>query len=152
MHVLIITGGHSSEREISFISATNVKRAVEMNGHTVETFDFKEGYDELANFFRTRKMYSLIIPKDQFIREWSEGVENTQSGFITDESGKRREFFQRGCPVSEFTEIVDLIRTTARRTVPCAVYSIKSCHGDTYSVGVSRGRVTFVMFGAEILS
>src|SRR3990167_5089993 len=48
MHVLIITGGHSSEREISFISATNVKRAVEMNGHTVETFDFKEGYDELA--------------------------------------------------------------------------------------------------------
>ena len=112
----------------------------------------KEGYDELANFFRTRKMYSLIIPKDQFIREWSEGVENTQSGFITDESGKRREFFQRGCPVSEFTEIVDLIRTTARRTVPCAVYSIKSCHGDTYSVGVSRGRVTFVMFGAEILS
>jgi D-alanine-D-alanine ligase len=48
MNILIVTGGHSSEREISFISAANVKRAVEANGHIVEVFDFKEGFDELT--------------------------------------------------------------------------------------------------------
>ncbi len=48
MNILIITGGNSSEREISLTSAINVKRAVETNGHTAELFDFKEGYSALA--------------------------------------------------------------------------------------------------------
>ncbi|MBI2473730.1 hypothetical protein HYV70_04215 [Candidatus Uhrbacteria bacterium] len=103
-----------------------------------------EGYEELANFFRTRKMESLIIPRSQFMQEWFEGIEKTQSGYM-EEEGERREFIQYGCSVSKFTEIVAAIRMTARREVPSAVYSIKNWRGDSYRVGVNRGLVTFII-------
>lgn len=48
MNVCIITGGTSSERDISLISAATVQQAVESNGHTVEIFDLTLGYDELS--------------------------------------------------------------------------------------------------------
>ncbi len=48
MNILIVTGGNSSEREISFMSSTNVKHVLEANKHSVELFDFREGYEALA--------------------------------------------------------------------------------------------------------
>lgn len=47
MKILIITGGNSSERKISLISAKAVKYALEKNGHLVEFFDLRGGYREL---------------------------------------------------------------------------------------------------------
>lgn len=49
MKVLIISGGDASEREISLLSAKEVKKALEKNGHTVKTFDFRRGYPNLKN-------------------------------------------------------------------------------------------------------
>ncbi len=47
MRILVITGGSSSERKISLLSAEGVKSALLANGHTVTMFDFKRGYSEL---------------------------------------------------------------------------------------------------------
>jgi len=47
MKILVITGGTSSERKISLISAKAVKKALEENGHLVKLFDFKKGYPNL---------------------------------------------------------------------------------------------------------
>ncbi len=49
MKVLIITGGSSSERKISLISANEVKGALLKNGHKVKIFDFKKGLPELKS-------------------------------------------------------------------------------------------------------
>lgn len=43
MRILIITGGGSSERKISFISAKQVQKALIKKGHEVELFDLKKG-------------------------------------------------------------------------------------------------------------
>lgn len=47
MKVLVITGGTSSERRISFMSAKQVKKGLEESGHKVKLFDFKKGFKEL---------------------------------------------------------------------------------------------------------
>lgn len=44
MKVLILTGGDSSERKISFMSAQNVKQALMQSGHKVKLYDLKNGY------------------------------------------------------------------------------------------------------------
>ncbi len=49
MNILIITGGSSSERKISLLSASMVKKALISNGHAVQVFDFKRGYSELRS-------------------------------------------------------------------------------------------------------
>jgi|SRR5579872_888898 len=59
MRILIITGGSSSERAISLISAKAVKKALLANGYQVDTFDFKKGYLQLH---RTLPKYDLIFP------------------------------------------------------------------------------------------
>ena len=41
MKVLIVTGGTSSERRISFMSARQVRNALKEVGHQVKLFDFK---------------------------------------------------------------------------------------------------------------
>lgn len=43
MNILIVTGGSSSERKISLISARAVRKALLTNGHRVTMFDFKKG-------------------------------------------------------------------------------------------------------------
>lgn len=54
MKVLIISGGDSSERKISLISAKEVKKALEENNFKVKIFDLRKGYQKLnkasANF------------------------------------------------------------------------------------------------------
>lgn len=47
MNILIITGGLSSERNISLISAKQVKEALGKNGHKVRVYDFKNDYVSL---------------------------------------------------------------------------------------------------------
>lgn len=43
MKVLIITGGTTSERRISFMSAGEVKKGLEKSGHKVKLYDLKKG-------------------------------------------------------------------------------------------------------------
>lgn len=53
MKVLIISGGTSSERKISLISADAVKKAVEQLEHEVAIYDLKKGYDHLKKVIKT---------------------------------------------------------------------------------------------------
>lgn len=59
MKVLIITGGDSSERKISFLSAKNVKGALEKKNHTVRLFDLRKGFKVLGN---EMERYDVIFP------------------------------------------------------------------------------------------
>lgn len=59
MKVLIITGGTSSERRISFMSAKFVKNGLEENGHKVRLLDLKKGVEELKNLV---KNFDVIFP------------------------------------------------------------------------------------------
>lgn len=59
MRVLIITGGTSSERKISLISAESVKRGLEAKNHTAELFDLKKGKKQLKNLVRN---FDVIFP------------------------------------------------------------------------------------------
>ena len=59
MKVLLITGGNSSERRISFMSARNVKSALEENGHKVKLYDLKSGYETLKNL---SKNFDVLFP------------------------------------------------------------------------------------------
>lgn len=59
MKVLIITGGSSSERKISLISAKVVKDALEKNGHKVKLFDLKSGYKKLS---KVSQDFGVIFP------------------------------------------------------------------------------------------
>lgn len=56
MKVLLITGGDSSEREVSLTSAKNVESALKESGHSVKQYDLKDGYEpiiKLAESFET---------------------------------------------------------------------------------------------------
>lgn len=59
MRVLIITGGTSSERKISLISAKSVKKALEENSYQVKLFDLKKGYKELSQLLPN---FDVIFP------------------------------------------------------------------------------------------
>ncbi|MBI2621783.1 MAG: ATP-grasp domain-containing protein [Candidatus Levybacteria bacterium] len=59
MKVLVITGGDSSEREISFKSAENVKQTLEENGHKVLLYDLREGYKPIIQLSRK---YDILFP------------------------------------------------------------------------------------------
>lgn len=59
MKVLIITGGDSSEREISLLSASNVKEALEENGHEVTLYDLLDGYEPITEL---SKHYDVLFP------------------------------------------------------------------------------------------
>lgn len=59
MKVLVITGGNSSERRISLMSAREVQRGLEKSGHKVKLFDFKRGYRELE---KLAKNFDVIFP------------------------------------------------------------------------------------------
>ncbi len=59
MKILILTGGNSSERKISFLSAQNVKRALIENGHKVKLYDLKNGYPPIK---KLAKDYDILFP------------------------------------------------------------------------------------------
>src|SRR5260221_1989349 len=59
MKVLIVSGGNSSERKISLISAKAVKKALEENGYHVQVFDLRHGFVALK---KLAKDYHVIFP------------------------------------------------------------------------------------------
>ncbi|MBI2020261.1 ATP-grasp domain-containing protein [Candidatus Daviesbacteria bacterium] len=59
MRVLIITGGTSSERRISLMSAKQVKKGLAEIGHSVKLFDLKKGFKELK---KISKNFDVIFP------------------------------------------------------------------------------------------
>lgn len=59
MRILIVTGGTSSERKISLLSAKSVKAGLQEKGHTVQLFDLKKGEKQLKNL---AKKFDVIFP------------------------------------------------------------------------------------------
>lgn len=59
MKVLIVTGGNSSERKISFLSAKNVKGALEKKKHKIKLFDLRKGFKVLGSEI---EKYDVIFP------------------------------------------------------------------------------------------
>ena len=59
MKVLVITGGTSSERRISFMSARQVKKGLEETSHKVVLFDLKKGYKQLREIVRN---FDVVFP------------------------------------------------------------------------------------------
>lgn len=59
MKVLLITGGNSSEREVSLKSAKNVEKALLENGHIVFLYDLEKGYEPLK---QTSKNFDVLFP------------------------------------------------------------------------------------------
>ncbi|HUC02020.1 MAG TPA: hypothetical protein VMA75_03895 [Candidatus Paceibacterota bacterium] len=75
MNILIVTGGNSSERKISLISAGMVAKALRRNGHRVKMFDFRKGYAELKKLVRD---FDIIFP----VIHGKEGEDGTLYGFL----------------------------------------------------------------------
>ncbi len=59
MKVLIITGGDSSEREVSLNSAKNVSGALKENGHDIKIYDLIDGYEPITTI---SNQYDVIFP------------------------------------------------------------------------------------------
>lgn len=59
MKILLITGGDSSEREVSLTSAKNVEKALTENGHDVKLYDLNQGYDPLVEI---SKEFEVLFP------------------------------------------------------------------------------------------
>lgn len=59
MKILLVTGGISSERKISFLSARQVKIGLEEESYKVKLFDLKKGYIELK---KLAKGFDVIFP------------------------------------------------------------------------------------------
>lgn len=59
MKVLLITGGDSSEREVSLNSAKNVEKALLENDHNVKLYDLKNGYEPIKQL---SKEFDVLFP------------------------------------------------------------------------------------------
>ncbi len=59
MKVLIVTGGISSERKISLLSAKNVSDILKETGHEIKLFDLKKGYPLLK---KIAKAHDVVFP------------------------------------------------------------------------------------------
>lgn len=59
MKVLIITGGTSSERRISLMSAGPVKKGLKTLGYQVKVFDLKKGFSKLKSLV---KDFDVVFP------------------------------------------------------------------------------------------
>lgn len=75
MNILIITGGISSERKISLLSARNIKQGLEKVGYKVKLFDLKKGYEQLKSL---AKNFDLIFP----VLHGKEGEDGTLYDFL----------------------------------------------------------------------
>ncbi len=59
MKILVITGGDSSEREISLLSANEVKNALLKDKYEVELYDLRQGYEPLK---KIGKEFDVLFP------------------------------------------------------------------------------------------
>lgn len=57
--ILVVTGGISSERKISLMSASQVKKGLEETGYNIKLFDLKKGYPALK---KISKDFDVIFP------------------------------------------------------------------------------------------
>ena len=60
MHILIITGGESKEREISLKSADAVRRALLSGGHTVDVYNISDGIEGVAKFAGVDVIFPIL--------------------------------------------------------------------------------------------
>ena len=58
MKILVLTGGNSNEREISFLSAKNVIKSLNYLGHDVDEYDIINGFKILS----TISKYDIVLP------------------------------------------------------------------------------------------
>ncbi len=63
-HIAIITGGTSSEREVSLRSASSVSEALKENGYTVKTYDFPKETEIFLSDVRPDFAFVMIHGKD----------------------------------------------------------------------------------------
>lgn len=75
MRILIITGGNTSEREISLKSAAEIKKALEVKHHRIQLYDLQQGFDQLAQKINS---YNVIFP----VLHGSEGEDGTLYKFL----------------------------------------------------------------------
>ena len=59
MHIAILTGGISTEREVALRSAENMEKWVKIAGHTTEVFDFPGDIDSFLSKYTS---FDLVIP------------------------------------------------------------------------------------------
>lgn len=59
MKILIVTGGNTSERRISLLSAKQVKEGLKQAGFSAKLFDLKNGYEELK---KLAKNFDVVFP------------------------------------------------------------------------------------------
>jgi D-alanine-D-alanine ligase len=59
MKILLITGGDSSEREVSLLSASEVKRALLKNNYKVTVYDLRDGYEPIKSLSKT---FDVLFP------------------------------------------------------------------------------------------
>lgn len=65
MKVLLITGGNSSEREVSLNSANNVKSTLEENGHQVLLYDLRDGYEPVIELAEENDVLFPVLHGDE---------------------------------------------------------------------------------------
>lgn len=104
MKILIITGGLTSERKISLISAREVRNALEKNGHNVHVFDFRKGYQLLKKLL---PKFDIVFP----VLHGEEGEGGSLQKFLSKEAkpyvGGNHQGFQEGwykIPFKKFCE------------------------------------------------
>lgn len=59
LKILILTGGDSSERKISFISARNVKKSLIEGGHKAKIYDLRSGYNPIK---KLAEKFDILFP------------------------------------------------------------------------------------------
>jgi len=59
MKILIVTGGYSSEREISLLSAKNIAEVIKNIGYKTDLYDLKNGLESLKTL---SKKYDVLFP------------------------------------------------------------------------------------------
>ena len=126
MKILIVTGGSSSERKISLISARAAKQALESNGHSVSLFDFKNGYDELK---KALAQFDIVFP----IMHGKDGEDGTLYKFLRSSKTPFVGCSPRGAKIA-FDKIL-LKQYCKRKSIPTAAWKIVRNANDVSKFG-----------------
>ena len=105
--------------------------------HMPERMACDEAYFSASLEFAKRDMTSLVIPLTQFIHEWRNGVLNTVE---YRQVGGRGGMIVAGCPLSEFTRIVEGLVKSAANSPPL-VSAIVQGKRHRYRVEIGHGTI-----------
>ncbi|MFH0937278.1 MAG: D-alanine--D-alanine ligase [Candidatus Daviesbacteria bacterium] len=104
MKVLLISGGNSSERKISLISAGEVKKALQKSGFEVKLFDLRKGLKSLK---QAAKNFDVIFP----VLHGEEGEGGVLQEFLAQQNipyvGGNPEGFKKGWHKIPFKKFCD---------------------------------------------